>query len=80
MSEQIFKAYLEQWEFGAINDEVNFKEGKSILNKDNLYDYSYLDILGIYKDRSIADKILKEIQLCSQMHFLIEDKIKCLGK
>ncbi len=74
-----YDEFLEQWEWGIINDNSNFKDGNQ-LDKANLLYYSYDDIFSFYNDKETADRIWKEIEFCRTMHSLrpmqweLEDK------
>lgn len=60
---------LEQFEWGIINDNVNFKNTElSIMDIDFLYDYSKNDLIKMYGNREDAQKIFDEIQFCHLMH------------
>ena len=59
---------LEQWEWAVINDSANFKD--EVLEKSDLYEYSYDMLLEFYKDKQTTDRIWEEIQFCKQMHQL----------
>lgn len=62
---------LEQWEWGIINDDVNYKEDSfSFLDKVELYYYDYDELLKFYGDKETTDRIWEEIQFCRQMHKL----------
>ena len=63
--------YLEQWEWGIINDSANFKDNHVFqLEKFDLYEYSYEMLLKFYGDKETTDRIWDEIQFCKQMHQL----------
>ena len=69
--DETYDEYLEQWEWGIINCSVNFKANSlSLMEKANLYDYSYEMLLKFYGDKETTDKIWDEIQFCKQMHQL----------
>ena len=62
---------LDQWEWGIVNDHVNYKENTMpLLDKDDLYEYSYDALLKFYGDKETTDRIWEEIQFCKQMHQL----------
>ena len=66
-----YDEYLEQWEWGIINDSANFKDNHvSQLEKFDLYEYSYEMLLKFYGDKETTDRIWDEIQFCKQMHQL----------
>lgn len=69
--DETYDEYLEQWEWGIVNDSVNFKdEPASFFEKIYLYDYSYEVLLKFYGDKKTTDRIWDEIQFCKQMHEL----------
>ena len=78
---------LEEWEWGIINDIVNY-QGEYIvsLDKSNLYEYTYQELLAYYNTKKDTDKIWEEINFCRQMHQLrapywkINDQTKKIKK
>ena len=69
--DETYDEYLEQWEWGIINDSVNFKDNSaSLLEKNDLYQYTYEILLKFYGDKETTDRIWGEIQFCKQMHEL----------
>lgn len=69
--DETYDEFLEQWEWGVINDSVNFKDNPlSQLDKNNLYEYSYEILLKFYGDKETTDRIWDEIRFCKQMHQL----------
>ena len=69
--DETYDEYLEQWEWGIVNDLANFKDNHvSQLEKFNLYEYSYEMLLKFYGDKETTDRIWDEIQFCKQMHQL----------
>ena len=67
-----YDEYLDQWEWGIINDQENYK-GMPLpqLEKEFLYDYSYEDLLNFYNgDEQTAKRIFEEITFCKLMHNL----------
>lgn len=69
--DEMYDEFLEQWEWGIINDFANYNGNfASLLDKQKLYEYSYNNLLNIYKDKKTADRIWKEIQFCKLMHKL----------
>lgn len=69
--DETYDEYLEQWEWGIVNDLANFKYNHvSQLEKFNLYEYSYEMLLKFYGDKETTDRIWDEIQFCKQMHQL----------
>lgn len=68
---ETYDEYLEQWEWGVINDFTNFKDNHIFqLEKKDLYEYSYEMLLKFYGNKEITDRIWDEIQFCKQMHKL----------
>ena len=66
-----YEDFLEHWEWGIINDSVNFKDNPtSLLEKIDLYEYTYEILLKFYGDKKTTDRIWDEIQFCKQMHEL----------
>ena len=62
---------LEQWEWGVVNDNANFKYSSiSPMDPYLLYQYTYAGLLKFYGDKETADRIWDEIQFCKQMHEL----------
>lgn len=69
--DETYDEYLEQWEWGIINDSANFKDSHaSLLEKFDLYEYTYEMLLKFYGDKETTDRIWYEIQFCKQMHQL----------
>ena len=66
-----YDEYLEQWEWNIVNDSVNYKENEfNQFDKYYMYEYSYKDLLRLYGNRDITDRIWEEIRFCNQMHEL----------
>lgn len=62
---------LEQWEWGIVNDSANYNENLTCsFIKDEMYEYTYEELLEFYGDKATADRIWKEIEFCKQMHQL----------
>lgn len=62
---------LEQWEWGIVNDEANFRKSFiSPMEPLELYNYTYNGLLKFYGDKETADRIWEEIQFCKLMHQL----------
>ena len=69
--DQIYDEYLEQWEWGIINDPVNFKGNPhSLLEKTDLYEYTYEFLLKFYQNKEITTRIWNEINFCKHMRKL----------
>lgn len=73
--DETYDEYLEQWEWGIINDEANYK-GESLpqLDKAELYEYTYQTLLDFYGDELTTDNIWNEINFCRTMHLLRPQK------
>jgi len=68
---QTYDNCLEQWEWGIVNDEANFRKSSiSPMDPYSLYYYTYNGLLKYYGDKETADRIWEEIQFCKQMHEL----------
>ena len=73
--DETYDEYLEQWEWGIINDEANYKgESLSQLDKAELYEYTYQTLLDFYGDELTTDNIWNEINFCRTMHLLRPQK------
>ena len=60
---------LNTWEWGIINDNANYKDSMlPSLNRDNLYEYTYNNLLDIYKKEKTTTRIWNEIEFCRLMH------------
>ena len=69
--DETYDEYLDEWEWGIINDSANFKNNLTLLlEKSYLYEYTYDMLLKFYKDKETIDRIWNEIQFCKQMHEL----------
>lgn len=69
--DSVYDEYLEQWEWGIINDNANYMgQPVSQFECEYLYDYSYDDLFLFYKDKKTTDRIWDEIQFCKLMHEL----------
>lgn len=70
-NDEEYEECLEEWEWAIINDKSNYKGNlMPLLDKEDLYNYSYENLLEFYEDKKTADKIWQEIKFCSQMHKL----------
>ena len=66
-----YEEYLEQWEWGIVNDPVNFKdEPTSLFEKIYIYDYKYETLLKFYGNKEITNRIWDEIEFCKLMRSL----------
>ena len=62
---------LEQWEWGIVNDYANYKgTPMPLFDRDELYEYSYDELLKFYGDKETTNRIWEEIHFCKQMHQL----------
>ena len=69
--DSVYDEYLEQWEWGIINDNANYMgQPVSQFECEYLYDYSYDDLFLFYNDKMTTDRIWNEIQFCKLMHEL----------
>jgi len=70
-NDEEYEECLEEWEWSIINDEANYK-GQSLpqLDKSELYDYTYNDLLKFYGNRETTDRIWNDIIFCQSMHEL----------
>lgn len=60
---------LNTWEWGIINDNANYKDSMlPSLNRDTLYEYTYNNLLDLYKKEKTATRIWNEIEFCKLMH------------
>lgn len=66
-----YKEYLNQWEWGIVNDEANYKGGiMPLFPFEYIYEVSYDTLLKFYGDKETADRIWKEIKFCELMREL----------
>ena len=69
--DDVYDEFLELWEWGIINDSVNYKDNSdSLMDKSYLYDYTYQELLDFYQDKKTTDRIWEEIEFCKLMHKL----------
>lgn len=69
--DEIYDETLEQWEWGIVNDNANYKgEALPQFDKCEMYEYSYEDLLKFYGNKETTGRIWDEIQFCKQMHQL----------
>ena len=69
---EAYDEYLGEWEWGIINENVNYK-GKPMpeLDMDLLYEYTYDNLLKLYNhDKETTDLIWNQINFCRLMHEL----------
>lgn len=70
-SDDSYELFLEQWEWGIVNDEANLKNSLiSPMETFMLYKYTYKGLHNFYRDKDTTDRIWDEIQFCKQMHKL----------
>ena len=70
-SDDCYNETLEQWQWAIVNDSANYKgELLPQFDKDEMYNYSYDELLKFYGDKNTTDRIYSEIQFCKQMHNL----------
>ena len=62
-----YEETLDAWEWGVINGGVGYGP---VLDKIELYEYSYDQIHLLYQNQEVADSIWHEIEFCRQMHEL----------
>ena len=68
-SQETYDEFLELWEWGIINDYVNYiNDCVPCLDKSDLYYYSFEDLCDIYGNADTAKYIYDEIQFCKLMH------------
>ena len=69
--DSVYDEFLEQWEWGVVNDQANFKNQPiSLFEKIEMYNYSYENLFHFYGDKKTTDRIWEEINFCKQMHEL----------
>ena len=69
--DSVYDEFLEQWEWGVVNDQANFKnQPVSLFEKIEMYNYSYENLFHFYGDKKTTDRIWEEINFCKQMHEL----------
>ena len=71
-NDETYDEYLERWEWGIINDPVNYKGLPCPqLEKEYLYDYTLEDLIEFYNgNEQTAKRIFEEISFCKLMHNL----------
>ena len=68
--DEIYEAYLDDWEWYIINNFVSDDVDDSFLDICFLYDYTYDELLEFYKNEEVANEVYKEIAFCKLMHKL----------
>lgn len=70
-SDNAYDNCFEQWEWGIINDEANFRKSFiSPMEQFLLYKYTYNGLLKFYGDKETTDRIWDEINFCRTMREL----------
>lgn len=62
---------LDGWEWAIVNDEANRKGYTMPIffdDKDDIYNYTYEELLEFYDNKKTTDEIWNEIQFCAFMH------------
>ena len=70
--DETYDEYLEQWEWGIVNDDENYK-GNSFAPFDRyelFNEWSYEMLLEYYGNKETTDRIWEEMEFCRQMHKL----------
>lgn len=68
-NDEVWNKILEQFEVEIINDPVNYSEDDSCwMEKNELYNYTYDNLMQQYFDIDTAERIWNEIEFCRQMH------------
>ena len=70
-----YKNVLNEWEWDIINSLICFRDDIEVFDIDELYTYSYDDLLGIYNDKGFVDGIWSDISFCKMMQNLRPIKI-----
>lgn len=70
--DETYDEYLEQWEWGVVNDAVNYKEGSlpPFDRYDLFNEWTYEMLLKYFGNKEITDRIWEEIDFCKKMHEL----------
>lgn len=70
--DETYDEYLEQWEWGVVNDNENYKgEPFPPFDRYELFnEWSYEMLLEYYGNKETTDRIWEEIEFCRQMHKL----------
>lgn len=70
-TDETYDEFLELWEWGIVNDNVNYiNDCIPCLDKSDLYYYTLEDLEKIYGNIDTAKYIYEEIQFCKLMHEL----------
>ena len=62
-----YEEVLDAWEWGIVNEGLGYGP---VLEKAELYEYSYDQIHLNYQNQEVADNLWSEIEFCRQMHKL----------
>lgn len=65
-NEEEYIEFLDAWEWNIVNDNANYEKNIE-LDRDLLYEYTYNDLLKLYSDKNITDRIWEEIEFCKEM-------------
>lgn len=66
-----YEEFLSAWEWNVVNDAVNYIDELSFqFDYDILYEYTYDNLLKLYTNKNIADRIWSEIQFLKEMREL----------
>ena len=68
VKDDVYDEYLELWEWGIINDKVNYSPDGPLLDKSELYYYTFDDLVNILGNEKDAKWIYDEIEFCRMMH------------
>lgn len=69
VSDNTYDEFLELWEWGIVNDDVNYIDDcMPCLDKSELYYYTLDDLIKIYNNVDTAKYIYDEIEFCRMMH------------
>lgn len=70
--DETYDEYLEQWEWGVVNDAVDYKEDSlpPFDRYDLFNEWTYEMLLKYFGNKEITDRIWEEIDFCKKMHEL----------
>lgn len=70
--DETYDEYLEQWEWGVVNDAVDYKEDSlpPFDRYDLFNEWTYEMLLKYFGNKEITDRIWEEIEFCKKMHEL----------
>lgn len=71
-NDETYDEYLEQWEWGIVNDNENYKGNPLPLfdRYELLNEWTYEMLFEFYGNKETTDRIWAEIEFCKQMHEL----------